>query len=56
MSAQHSLPPASISIAWVNTFPRSMITSRSPVLVIAADSASPKPSRSPKQPKACSPT
>ncbi len=56
MSAQHSPPPASINMAWVNTLPRSWSGSRSPVRGMRAESEWPSPNRSAKVPRACSPT
>ena len=56
MSAQLSPPPASIRAVCTRTLPRSWTGSRSPVSGIRAESESPRPNRSAKQPRACSPT
>ena len=56
MSAQLSPPPASISIDWTSTLPRSCSGMRSPRGGIRAESAFPSPNRSAKAPRACSPT
>jgi hypothetical protein len=56
MSVHASPPPASISIAWVNTLPRSCNGSRSPAGGMRVDRVSPSPSRSANAPRACSPT
>ena len=56
MSLQVSPPPASISIAWTSTLPRSCRGTRLLVIGRRADRASPSPSRSAKVPSACSPT
>lgn len=51
MSEQASSPPASISMAWTSTLPRSWDGSRSPVIRIRRESESPTPKRSAKQPR-----
>ncbi len=56
MSEHASPPPASINMAWVNTLPRSWRGSRSALIGMRADSESPRPNRSAKAPRACSPT
>jgi hypothetical protein len=56
MSVQASPPPASISIAWTSTLPRSCTGARSPAQGITDESEWPSPRRSAKLPKACNPT
>lgn len=56
MSAHASPPPVSINMAWTSTLPRSCSGRRSPVTGMRADRQSPRPRRSAKAPRACSPT
>lgn len=55
MSAQAWPPPASINMAWVNTFPRSWTGTRSPAHGTAADNTPGRRSRSAKAANACNP-
>jgi len=55
MSAHASPPPVIMSMAWTSTLPRSCSGSRSPETGTRADSEWPRPRRSAKAPRACSP-
>ena len=55
-SEHASPPPASVSIACTNTFPRSCNGNRSPAGTIRADNAAPNPRASANWPDVCSPT
>jgi len=56
MSRQLSPPPANMSADWTSTFPRSWRGRPLPSHGMREDSASPSPNRSPKCPRAWSPT